>query len=150
MQVLTGTGTMRPQAHAGLLGAAERFDDTSGFTQDRAESRGGALVKIGYSHDMLARPDNQRPQIHRAHHVVNHPGRGQGNDAPGQITPPGKQIVPQASNHTHGARTELLTALTVHWLTTRVTASEATTPAVVIAGADTLSSAHLEALNDAC
>jgi hypothetical protein len=51
---------------------------------------------------------------------------------------------------TRGARTELLTALTVHWLTTRVTASKATTPAVVIAGADTLSRAHLEALNDAC
>jgi hypothetical protein len=50
----------------------------------------------------------------------------------------------------HGARTELLTALTVQWLTARVTASTATAPAVIIAGADALSGAHLETLASAC
>jgi len=48
------------------------------------------------------------------------------------------------------ARAELLTALTVQWLTVAVTGSTATTPAVIIAGADEITRAHLEALADAC
>ena len=48
------------------------------------------------------------------------------------------------------ARAELLTALTVQWLTAAVTASNATTPAVIIAGADEITRGHLEALADAC
>jgi len=48
------------------------------------------------------------------------------------------------------ARAELLTALTVQWLTVAVTSSTATTPAVIIAGADEITRAHLEALADAC
>jgi len=48
------------------------------------------------------------------------------------------------------ARAELLTALTVQWLTVAVTQSTATTPAVIIAGADEITRAHLEALADAC
>jgi hypothetical protein len=52
-----------------------------------------------------------------------------------------------------GARSagaELLTALTVQWLTVAVSRSSATTPAVIIAGADEVTRAHLEALADAC
>ncbi|MGH3245487.1 MAG: hypothetical protein ACRDOI_04630, partial [Trebonia sp.] len=52
-----------------------------------------------------------------------------------------------------GARSagaELLTALTVQWLTVAVSRSTATTPAVIIAGADEVTRAHLEALADAC
>jgi len=48
------------------------------------------------------------------------------------------------------ARTELLTALTVQWLTVAVTQSSATAPAVIIAGADEVTRGHLEALADAC
>jgi hypothetical protein len=48
------------------------------------------------------------------------------------------------------ARAELLTALTVQWLTVAVTQSTATTPAVIIAGADEITRSHLEALADAC
>ena len=48
------------------------------------------------------------------------------------------------------ARAELLTALTVQWLTVAVTGSTATTPAVIIAGADEITRGHLEALADAC
>ena len=48
------------------------------------------------------------------------------------------------------ARAELLTALTIQWLTTRVTRSTATVPAVIIAGADGISRDHLEALAGAC
>ena len=52
-----------------------------------------------------------------------------------------------------GARSagaELLTALTVQWLTVAVTRSAATTPAVIIAGADGVTRTHLEALADTC
>jgi hypothetical protein len=48
------------------------------------------------------------------------------------------------------AGTELLTALTVQWLTVAVSRSTATTPAVIIAGADEVTRAHLEGLADAC
>ena len=52
-----------------------------------------------------------------------------------------------------GARSagaELLTALTVQWLTVAVSRSAATTPAVIVAGADGISRAHLEGLADVC
>jgi hypothetical protein len=48
------------------------------------------------------------------------------------------------------AGAELLTALTVQWLTVAVSRSAATTPAVIIAGADGITRPHLEALADAC
>jgi hypothetical protein len=52
-----------------------------------------------------------------------------------------------------GARSvsaEVLAALVIHWLTVEVTASTATAPAVVIAGADEITRQHLERLADAC
>jgi hypothetical protein len=48
------------------------------------------------------------------------------------------------------ARTELITALTVQWLTVCVTRSTATIPAVIVAGADEVTRDHLEALTGAC
>jgi hypothetical protein len=48
------------------------------------------------------------------------------------------------------ASAELLTALTVQWLTVQVSQSTATSPAVIIAGADEITRSHLEALADAC
>ena len=48
------------------------------------------------------------------------------------------------------ARAEPLTALTLQWLTVAVTQRIATTPAVIIAGADEITRTHLEALADAC
>ena len=48
------------------------------------------------------------------------------------------------------ASAELLTVLTVQWLTVQVAQSTATSPAVIIAGADEITRSHLEALADAC
>lgn len=48
------------------------------------------------------------------------------------------------------ARAELLTALTVQWLTVAVTQATASVPAVVIAGADEVARYHLEALAGTC
>jgi hypothetical protein len=48
------------------------------------------------------------------------------------------------------ARIELLTALAIGWLTVQVSASNATAPAVIIAGADEITRPHLERLASAC
>jgi hypothetical protein len=48
------------------------------------------------------------------------------------------------------ARAEMLTALSVQWLTVQVSASRASAPAVIIAGADEITRPHLERLSDAC
>ncbi|GLW61788.1 hypothetical protein Arub01_00320 [Actinomadura rubrobrunea] len=47
-------------------------------------------------------------------------------------------------------RAELLTDLIVQWVTHRITASDASAPALVVAGADELARRHLERLSDAC
>jgi hypothetical protein len=49
-----------------------------------------------------------------------------------------------------GARVEMLTALVIQWLTAQVTSSPAAAPAVIIAGADEITRAHLERLSAAC
>jgi hypothetical protein len=48
------------------------------------------------------------------------------------------------------ARSELLLALAVQWLTVQVSASTASAPAVIVAGADEIARPHLERLADAC
>ena len=48
------------------------------------------------------------------------------------------------------ARAEMLTALAIQWLTVQVSASRASAPAVIIAGADEITRPHLERLSDAC
>jgi hypothetical protein len=48
------------------------------------------------------------------------------------------------------ARSELLTALAVQWLTVQVSSSTSSAPAVIIAGADEVTRTHLERLADAC
>jgi hypothetical protein len=48
------------------------------------------------------------------------------------------------------ARGEMLSALAVCWLTVQVSASPASAPAVIIAGADEVTRPHLERLSDAC
>jgi hypothetical protein len=48
------------------------------------------------------------------------------------------------------ARSELIAALVIQWLTVQVTAYTANAPAVIVAGADEISLHHLERLADAC
>jgi hypothetical protein len=49
-----------------------------------------------------------------------------------------------------GARIEMLTALVIQWLTAQVTSGQGAAPAVIIAGADEITRAHLERLSAAC
>jgi hypothetical protein len=77
VQVLAGGGpaaaTVRPQAHVGLLGPAQRLDHAGGVAQQRAELGRGRVVEVAHGHHVLARPDDQRAEVHRPDHVVHRP-----------------------------------------------------------------------------
>jgi hypothetical protein len=96
----------RPQAHVGLLRLAERLDDTCRIAQQGAELRRRPIIEVRYSHDVLAGPDDQGAEIHRAHDMIHRPGRGLVNNASGRDPPAGKQITSEASDDVH-ARQDL-------------------------------------------
>jgi hypothetical protein len=75
--------------------------------------------------------------------------RHAGPSAP-QPAPPAWYTCLALAPGARSASTELLAALAIQWLTVLVTRSTATTPAVIIAGADEASRDHLEALAGAC
>jgi hypothetical protein len=70
--------------------------------------------------------------------------------APTAVPPPAYYTCLAVRSGARTARAELLAALVIQWLTVQVTAASASTPAVVIAGADEITRAHLERLSDAC
>src|SRR5262249_13090385 len=69
---------------------------------------------------------------------------------PPVISPPAYCTVLTIESGARSARIELTAALAIQWLTVQVTASTATSPAVVIAAADEITRHHLEGLADAC
>jgi hypothetical protein len=73
-----------------------------------------------------------------------------GADPPAAPPPPAYCTLFAVEPGARTARAELLAALVIQWLTIEVTASTATAPAVVIAGADEVTRQHLERLADAC
>jgi hypothetical protein len=77
--------------------------------------------------------------------LARHAGTG-----PQQPAPPAWYTCLALEPGPRSAGAELLTALTVQWLTVRVTQSTASAPAVIIAGADEITRGHLEALAGAC
>jgi hypothetical protein len=98
-------------------------------------------------------PDGSRPQIMpnliRLDAFLSGLARHVGTGPP--VAPPAAYctclaIAPGA----HSARTEMLTALVIEWLTVQVTSSTATTPAVIIAAADEITRPHAERLAGAC
>jgi hypothetical protein len=101
VEVLARRGAMRPEGYVGLLGLAERLDDTCRVAQDGAELGRGAVIKVGYGHDVLSRADDEGPEIHRAHDMAHHEGRGLVNDAPWQGTPACEEVTSEASDHVH-------------------------------------------------
>jgi hypothetical protein len=70
--------------------------------------------------------------------------------APGEPAAPAYYTCLALDSAARSARSELLTALAVQWLTVQVSASTASAPAVIIAGADEITRPHLERLADAC
>ncbi len=65
VQMLTRAHAMRPRRHVGLLGPAERLDDTGRVAQNRAKFRYGRIIKICDSHDVLFGADDKGAEIHQ-------------------------------------------------------------------------------------
>ena len=112
------------------------------LTPAEAELIGGDLFRDAYRAQI-------GPSLVRLDAFVSDLARWTGNGPP-QPPRPAWYTCLALEPEARSARAELLTALTVQWLTVAVTGSTATTPAVIIAGADEITLAHLEALADAC
>ena len=112
------------------------------LTPAEAELIGGDLFRDAYRAQIA-------PSLVRLDAYVSDLARWTGNEAP-QPPRPAWYTCLALEPGARSARAELLTALTVQWLTVAVTQSTATTPAVIIAGADEITRGHLEALADAC
>src|SRR5581483_4530303 len=69
---------------------------------------------------------------------------------PAAVPPPAWYSCLAVSPSAVSDRNEVLTALIIQWLTVQVTASTAHTPAVILAGPDDITRAHLERLAAAC
>jgi hypothetical protein len=69
---------------------------------------------------------------------------------PGEPAAPAYYTCLAVDSAARSARSELLTALAVQWLTVQVPVSTASAPAVIIAGTDEIARPHLERLADAC
>jgi hypothetical protein len=101
----------------------------------------GDLFPPGYQHQIgpnLVRLDAFLTDLAR---YAGHPA---GDPAPAYYT------CVAMDSEARSARSELLTALAIQWLTVQVSASTASAPAVIIAGADEVTRPHLERLADAC
>ncbi len=112
------------------------------LTAGEAELIGGDLFRDAYRAQI-------GPSLVRLDAFVSDLARSTGTGAP-QPPRPAWYTCLALEPGARSARAELLTALTVQWLTVAVTQSTATTPAVIIAGADEITRGHLEALADAC
>jgi hypothetical protein len=75
--------------------------------------------------------------------------RYDGNGAPGGPGPAYCTFL-VAESAARSAHAEMLAALIIQWLTVQVTVSNASAPAVILAGADEITGHHLERLADAC
>jgi hypothetical protein len=73
-----------------------------------------------------------------------------GHPQPAPPPPPAYYTCLAMDGGARSARGEMLTALSVQWLTVLVSASTASAPAVIIAGADEITRPHLERLAGAC
>ena len=105
--MLTRAHAMRPRRHVGLLGPAERLDDTGRVAQNRAKFRYGRIIKICDSHDVLFGADDKGAEIYRANDVVHYPPSGLVDDASGQSPPPGKKIILKYPHHVHACENSL-------------------------------------------
>ena len=75
---------------------------------------------------------------------------GYAGTGPPVAPPPAWCTILAAEPTARSARSELIAALVIQWLTIQVTISAGHVPAVVIAAADEITSRHLERLADAC
>ena len=102
VQVLPLCRAVRPEAHVYLFGLAQPFDDSCGQAKERAEFAGRGVVKVSHADDVLARSDDQCPEVQRADGVVDRPTGRLVDNPSRQVLPSGQKIASQAAMPVHG------------------------------------------------
>ncbi len=136
-------GDLNPARLAAAAQAALGQDIPSGLlTDDEADLVGGDLFRDAYRAQI-------GPSLLRLDAFLSDLARYTGTGPPQPIRPAWCTCLALEPG-ARSARTELITALTIQWLTVCVTRSTATIPVVIVAGADEVTRDHLEALAGAC
>ncbi|SNT59023.1 hypothetical protein SAMN05443665_105140 [Actinomadura meyerae] len=120
-----------------LMGEPEEGD---ALTRDERRRVGTELFTVEYRRQAHANLSRIESYVHPLEDLGTRPSG----------TGPGYLTCIALDSQARNVRSELLTDLIVQWVTHRITASSAATPALVVAGADELARRHLERLSDAC
>ncbi|TMQ90194.1 hypothetical protein ETD83_36480, partial [Actinomadura soli] len=115
-------------------------DDGDVLTRDERRHIASELFTVEYRRQAHANLSRIESYVHPLENLGTEPAR----------TGPGYLTCIALDSQARNVRSELLTDLIVQWVTHRVTASQDSTPALVVAGADELARRHLERLSDAC
>ncbi|MCR3738631.1 hypothetical protein BS35_001170 [Actinomadura glauciflava] len=116
-------------------------DDDGALTREERRHITNELFTVEYRRQTHANLSRIESYVHPLEDLGTSPDRREGA---GYLT------CIALDSHARNVRSELLTDLVVQWVTHRITASQASTPALVVAGADELARRHLERLSDAC
>jgi hypothetical protein len=136
-------GNLTPARLAAAVQAALGQPVPNGLlTMDEAELIGADLFRDAYR-------VQAGPSLVRLDAYLSEVARFTGSGAPQRARPAWYTCLALEPGG-RSASAELLTALTVQWLTVQVTQGTAASPAVIIGGLDEVSRDHLEALADAC
>lgn len=115
-------------------------DDGDVLTRDERRRIAGELFTVEYRRQSHANLSRIESYVHPLENLGTRPAKA----GAGYLTC--IALDSQARN----VRSELLTDLVVQWVTHRITASQDSTPALIVAGADELARRHLERLSDSC
>ncbi|TDE20832.1 hypothetical protein, partial [Actinomadura sp. 6K520] len=115
-------------------------DDGDLLTRDERRHITGNLFTVEYRRQAHANLSRIESYVHPLENLGTEPSK----EGVGYLT------CIALDSQVRNVRSELLTDLIVQWVTHRITASQDSTPALVIAGADELARRHLERLSDAC
>ncbi|TDB72020.1 hypothetical protein E1264_42140, partial [Actinomadura sp. KC216] len=115
-------------------------DDGDALTRDERRRIASELFTVEYRRQAHANLSRIESYVHPLESLGTEP----------TTTGPGYLTCIALDSQARNVRSELLTDLIVQWVTHRITASQDSTPALVVAGADELARRHLERLSDAC
>jgi hypothetical protein len=137
-------GPVTPARLAAAARAALGHPIPPGLLTAREEAlTGGDLFPAAYRQQIA-------PNLVRLDAFLADLARYAGHPQPSPPPPPAYYTCLAMDGGARTARGEMLTALSVQWLTVLVSASTASAPAVIIAGADEITRPHLERLTNAC
>ncbi|MFI0371053.1 hypothetical protein ACH35V_24560 [Actinomadura sp. 1N219] len=115
-------------------------DDGDALTRDERRRIASELFTVEYRRQAHANLSRIESYVHPLENLGTEPAK----------TGAGYLTCIALDSQARNVRSELLTDLIVQWVTHRITASQDSTPALIVAGADELARRHLERLSDAC